>query len=228
MKKIKFSVFVVLIAMILITGCGKNYDNIKENLNGHTYYYNGGTINSLSGMIFEDGKVTIKSIYFDGNGEHDREEEQYNYTVDEENIIISDSDKTTITYKNDNDNIVLGDGKTYFREDEVKEGLKGYWKLKDTDYILGRITKSEHNIFIDEDKITYENATLAYNSNSEYYYYGPYTGEYKLKFGGFDTTMEERGNRLYFTILDNKVTLLYYNHACTSSDGLPGKDGYSF
>lgn len=227
MKKIKFSVFIVLMAMFLITGCGKNYDDIKESLNGHTYYYNGGSINSLGGMIFEDAKVTIKEIYFDGNGAHDAGENQYNYTVTEENIIIGNSDKTTIAYKNDTDNIVLGDGKTYFSEDEVKEGLKGYWNLKDTDYILGRISKSEYNIFIEDDKITFEYATLAYNSNSEYYYYGPYNGEYKLKFGGFDTTME-KGNRLYFTILDNKVTLLYYSQAFTSSDGLPGKDGYSF
>lgn len=89
------------------------------------------------------------------------------------------------------------------------------------------ITENQYNIYIEDNKITHENAALAYNTSNDYYYYGPYSGEYKLNFGGFETSVKN-GDDFFFNIIDGKVSLLYYDHVCTESDGLPGEDGYTF
>ena len=52
MKKIKMNSLILVMAIIsivLISGCGKNYNYIKEELNGQTFYYNGGSDKSLNG-----------------------------------------------------------------------------------------------------------------------------------------------------------------------------------
>lgn len=230
MKKVKTNSFFILFSILsifLISGCSKNYDYVKDNLNGSTFYYNGGSDTSLNGLIFKDGKVTIKNIYFDGNGKHNGIEAEYEYKVDEEKITIYNNDNLVITYEKDEDTIILGEGKTYFNEKEIQKNLKGYWNSKESDYILGMLTKGQFNIYIENDKITYEHAALAYNTSNDYYYYGPYSGEYKLNFGGFETTMKN-GDNFFFNIMDGKVVLLHFNHICTESDGLPGENGYKF
>ena len=230
MKKIKMNSLILVMAIIsivLISGCGKNYNYIKEELNGQTFYYNGGSDNSLNGLIFKDNKVTIKNVYYDGNGKHEGTENQYEYTINNETITISNSEKTTIKYEKDDDSIKLDDGKTYFNEKDIKEQLKGYWNSTESGYVLGMITKGQYNVYIEDNKITYESASLAYNTSNDYYYYGPYSGEYKLNFGGFETSMKN-GNTFFFNIIDNKVVLLHYNHVCTESDGLLGERWYSF
>ncbi len=230
MKKFKINILFILISILsvcLISGCGTKYDYVKDNLNGNTFYYNGGTINSLNGLIFNDGKVTMKHVFFDGNGKHNEKDVEYEYNVDKDKITINNSDKLVIAYKIDGDTIILGDGKTYFSENDVQENLKGYWNSTESDFILGMITKNQYNVYIEDDKITYEYAALAYNSVNDYYYYGPYYGEYKLNFGEIEADTEYDGN-FFFNIIDGEVTLLHFDNVCTKSDGLPGEDGYEF
>lgn len=229
MKNIKMYILFILVSIIsicLLSGCGNNYDKVKEILDGETFYYNGGSDTSLNGLIFSGSKVIIKNVYYDGNGKHDGVENEYEYTIDKEKITINNGD-LVVSYQYDGEKITLDDGVTYFREDEIYQQLKGYWNLKTSNYILGKIYKSQYNVYINDNKITYEYAALAYNTQHGYYYYGPYSGEYKLNFGGFDSSIRN-GDNFFFNIIDNKVALLHFDGVFTESDGFPGEYGYIF
>lgn len=229
MKNIKMYILFILVSIIsicLLSGCGNNYDKVKEILDGETFYYNGGSDTSLNGLIFSGSKVIIKNVYYDGNGKHDGVENEYEYTIDKEKITINNGD-LVVSYQYDGEKITLDDGVTYFREDEIYQQLKGYWNLKTSNYILGKIYKSQYNVYINDNKITYEYAALAYNTQHGYYYYGPYSGEYKLNFGGFDSSIRN-GDNFFFNIIDNKVALLHFDDVFTESDGFPGEYGYIF
>ena len=228
MKNFKsYICFVLALVLLLISSCGKNYEDTKKILNGQTFYYNGGSNTSLNGLIFSENKVIIKNVIFDGNGKHNVTENEYEYTIDEKNITINNDNKLVIPYQSDGKTITLGDGNTYLDEKKVHEGLKGYWNCTTSQYILGKLSKNQYNIFIEDNIITYEYAALRFGTENDYYYYEPKSGEYSLNFGGFDTSVGQ-GNSFFFNIIDGKAVLLRYDHLCTESDGLPGENGYSF
>ena len=142
--------------------------------------------------------------------------------------------------KNSNNYVIdLGNLQVEFEEGKTEVlSLENAKPLNDTDGLkeskaLSFIIKNNgsvdatYNVYIEDDKITYEYAALAYNSVNDYYYYGPYSGEYKLNFGEIEANTEYDGN-FFFNIIDGEVTLLHFDNVCTKSDGLPGEDGYEF
>lgn len=204
------------------------YADVFEALKEETWYFNGGSDTILNYLTFADKEATIGQVYFDGNGKHDNGSNTCSYEVDDANITITMADTTelTIPYEMANNGIVLS--QEYVASSEIKDGLMGYWKSSTSSYVLGANLVNEQNIYIGENTLESEKASLAAGGqNGEYYYYGPYTGTYTLDIGSFETDMSH-GNEWFFNIIDGKVTLLHYDNVCTPTDCLPGENGYSF
>lgn len=204
------------------------YADVFESLKQETWYFNGGSDTVLNYLTFTDKEATLGQVYFDGNGKHDNGSNACSYIVDDVNVIITmvDGTELVIPYEMKDDIVVLS--KEYLTSSDVKENLKGYWKSHVSSYIIGMYTETEHNIYIGEDELKSESASLAAGgSNGEYYYYGPYTGTYTLDIGSFETDMKH-GGEWFFNIIDGEVRVLHYEDVCTPSDRLPGENGYSF
>ena len=207
----------------------QGYEDVIDALKGMTWYYNGGSNTKLNSISFTETEAAVSQVYFDGNGRHENGTSSAPFIVDDAAIHVTDFDgkEVDIPYTLENASIKLGNGE-YYTAEEVKEGLLGYWKTRRSETILGSKTSTEKNIHIEDRTLTSEKASLANGSTSgEYYYYGPYTGSYKLTFGGFDTDMSH-GSEWFFNIIKGEVTLLNYDQVCTRSNGLPGENGYSF
>ena len=209
----------------------EKYGDVFDALAGNTWFYNGGNDTTLNRISFENDSASIAQVYFDGNGKHDNGSSECSYTVDDTNVIVSMSDgsELKIAYNLSEGKISLGDNE-YYTLEEIDSGLQGYWKVKSSMILNGRQSKNEYNIFFDNGKVVSESAALAnnpYYPDGYYNYFGPYEGTYKLNFGGFDTEIMHGGD-WFFNIIGGKVTVLYYDHVGTPSDGLPGQNGYSF
>lgn len=205
------------------------YGNVISQLKECHWFFNGGNDSTLKWLSFSDDSVTTCSASFDGNGRHSGASKTCNYDIDDTTISIIDINGSvqTISYKQENGMLILGDYECYSQY-QIAEGLKGYWKCHTSDYIaaLGIKTEEEYNVYISDGKIKHESAALAMNStNGEYYYYGPYEGTFTLGDGTFSTNMEH-GNEFFFNVIRRKPVLLRYDHVFTTTNGLPGKNGY--
>lgn len=198
-------------------------------LDGCTWYFNGGENTILNAIEFTSDSATISQVSFDGNGKHDNGSNEYAFSVSAENILVSlpDGSNLEIPYKMDGSKVAIGNGE-YYTIEEIDAAIQGCWNMRDSSTILGMKTVTDKSILFENGKVTSEKASLANGSTSgEYYYYGPYTGTYKLNFGGLDTDMSH-GNEWFFNIIDGKVVIINYDHVCSPSNGLPGENGYSF
>lgn len=195
---------------------------------------NGGTENSSDYYEFRNGTAKIWNVWFDGNGKHQGEaKENQPYTINETTINTQtpDGEPLEIAYTVSDGKIVLDDG-AFFSPDMVKEGVQGFWKYKYFNYnpTFKLYERGEHNIKIDGDTMTYEYAALAVDYVS-YNYFGPWTGPFQVNDGSLDGELagdqyNKSANTWFFNIIDGKVAVFYYNHACERGDSLPGKNGY--
>lgn len=204
------------------------YADVFETLKQETWYFNGGSDTTLNYLTFTDEEATVGQVYFDGNGIHENGSNACAYVVDDTSVTITMADGTemAISYEKGDAGITLD--KEYVSFSDVKKGLMGYWKSTSKKTIIGILSVSEDNIYVGEDTLESESASLAYGgSNGEYYYYGPYKGTYTLGIGCFETEMKH-GDAWFFNIIDGKPTMLHYDKVCTPTDGFPRKDGYSF
>ena len=207
----------------------QTYADVFVALDGNTWFYNGGADTVLNGITFSAEEATIAQVYFDGNGKHENGSDTYPYIVNDQNIVLTMADgaELAIPYALADGEVKLGNN-DYFSTKEVDEGLQGCWNVRTSGSAFGSKTVSDKSILFDDGKVVSEKASLAYGStNGDYYYYGPYEGNYTLNFGGLDTDMSH-GNEWFFNIIDGKVVVLNYDHVCQPSEKLPGEDGYQF
>ncbi len=207
----------------------QQYADVFKLLDGETWFFSGEINSVLNGITFSADSATVAQVWFDGNGKHESSSNDCPFTIDDKNITVTTADGSdmTIAYTVSGSGITLGQNE-YFSTKDVDAALQGYWKCRNTSYVLGHFATSEHNIYINNGKMTSESASEAYGYNDgSYYYYGPYEGTYTIGFGGFETDMYH-GNEWFFTINDGEILLLHYDHACEPTNKLPGEDGYSF
>lgn len=199
----------------------EKYKDVYDILSKNVWVFNGGSNTVISFMKFAEEDMTFGQYSFDGNGIHEGNKFSGQYTIEDSQISISFSDgsNSTVPYSYTDGTLVL-DNKKYLTLAEVQSGLQGFWK--------GKSGNSEQNIQIDGSTIRLESASQAlFGDPGDYYYYGPYEGQFTLGIGCFDTSMMHGGD-IYFNIIDGKPTILYYDTVCSPSEGFPGEDGYSF
>lgn len=206
--------------------------SVQELLNGGTWYYNGGSNTAVNSITFTKSTATVKMYTFDGNGRHDGGKTSGEYTVSstEVTVTLTGGKKLRIPYTVKNGALSLGKG-TYFTLAEVEAGLQGYWRLRYAEKsIWGGMGEYEYNVYINRGKFTYENACNDATGRYEYWYYGPYYGNYKLTFSGFGMEDNSSFIAFFWNIIDGKPTLLRYDHVFTkkNANGLPGQNGYHF
>ena len=212
--------------------------NMKKSLNdhadvfaalkGHTWYCNGGTVNSMDGYTFTEKGVTAGHIFYDGNGEHKDEDAAVPFLIDDASITISGKEPLTIPYKLSGNTLTLG-SKDFYNEKDVDKAIQGYWKCRSLTYnVITGFTWSEHNIYFHNGRVTSEHAVPDAFGRYEYLYYGPYEGTYTLGFGVIKSSDKDAAENWYFLIKDKKVCLMHFDKDATKSNGLPGQDGYSF
>lgn len=225
MKRKLLLVAVISIAVIAFCGCGKNYDDVKAKLSGNTWYYNGGSDTILNMISFGDESATINQISFDGNGAHDEGGNEFAYTIDDSNIVVTMADESefTIPYTLDGDTFTLGNG-DYFTLDEVDAGIQGIWTSKRTQTIAGKTLTSESDIEFKDGMVSSQNGTTAYDGDGFYYnVYKPTS--YSLGNGTLETDMMH-GNSWFFNIIGGEPTILYYDHVCSRIDKMPDAENY--
>lgn len=205
-----------------------NYGDVIERLSQNTWYFNGGSDSVLNVLRFSDEEAIINQCTSDGNGTHPSADKIYSYLVDAENIIITlaDGSEMEIPYSFDGVILALGSGE-YLTEQQVEEGLNGYWKLRNADTVLGMRLENEYNIYFENGHVVSENAAKSDRAAQGYFYYGPHEGSYSVKLGCIDTDLRN-GTLWSFNVIDGKVTVLHGGKACTPSNGFPGEHGYHF
>lgn len=204
------------------------YEEVFRKLDGNFWFFDDTeSVNDLSKISFTKDTAKIESIFIDGNGKHEGATGTYSYIVDDDNIILmnGETEYKTIKYSLKGKTFKLGNN-NYLTESKVKEDLAGNWTLDDLTYVLGSFSRSIYNVHIDSDKIETESATRARDGNG-YYYYGPYSGKYKLNLGGFDSDIHQ-SNMWFFLIKDGKAVLYHFGKMLTKGGkGLVGENGYS-
>lgn len=190
------------------------------------------SVNAMNYFEFKNGAATIGEVWFDGNGRHDSPAaENVPYTIDGEKITTQSpkGEVLEIPYSVSDGKITL-DGGAYFSPEMVKEGIQGVWKYAYFDYnsTLKMYSRGEHNIEINGDHMTAESASLSAYDYDTYYYYGPYSGTYKVIIGGFEANLEGKnaGGEWFYNIADGEIIMMHYGNACERTDSLPGEDGY--
>jgi len=221
-----------------------NLEGVANLINNKVLYYNGGDNTILCQITFTENEATIKKVKFSGNGQGVLSTNVYNWDLDTEKIIVNNElnigykveNENIIfeagTYKSENENITFEDGK-YFTPEQVTEGIQGYWKLRKTTYVLGRFITSEHNIYINGDKITAQDATEASYGYADYYYSDPEEKTYSLDIGNIkatngDGTISGTFMGFNFNIIDNQIKVLHYDKVMEKTDSLPDVNSYSF
>lgn len=206
----------------------ETYADVFAALTQGVWFYEATSVNAVNVISFTQEEAKIKQIYYDGNGPHTTAENACAYVVDGENVTVTLADKSElqIAYTMDGGAVTLAEG--YFTAEQVEEGLQGYWGLKDISYnaITGFVT-SEYIYNFEDGKVTFESATLAYGSRSQYYYYGPYEGTYKVTENGLE--VEARNEWQFgFIISEGKVAMCRCGKKLTTYEGFKGKNGFSF
>lgn len=234
MKRRKIlSIAVVLVVVMALTGCSctlfNNYSDVKNAMNGKTWYYNGGSDTALNSIAFGQDKATISKVTFTGNGKIDGGSSQYDFEVDANNITIKNNgqEELKIPYQFTNGTLTLEANK-YFTAEQIDAGIQGCWGTNKSQVILGSSTNSSHSIQFNNGKVVAESASKARGAtDGSFYYYGPYEGQYKVNFGGFDTEIRH-GNEWFYNIINGQPTILHFGDICQRIDSLPGENGYSF
>ncbi len=237
MKKKKImSIAIVLVVVFALTGCSctlfNNYSDVKNALNGKTWYYNGGSDTALNSISFGQDKATISKVTFTGNGKIDGGSSQYDFDVDAENITVKNNgqEELKIPYQFSNGTLTLEANK-YFTAEQIDAGIQGCWGLMNHIQSIPKVgvtTNSSHAISFDNGKVVQESASKGRNlTDGDYYYYGPDEGQYKVNFGGFDTEMRH-GNEWFYNIINGQPTILHFDVVCQRIESLPGEKGYSF
>ncbi len=202
----------------------KSYGDVIALLSKGKWFYSSGTTTVLNQLTFSDLTATIKKVSFDGNGRHDNVPDTYAYTIDDNKIYIhiQSGRIKEIAYSVTGSEISFG--RDYLTEKQVDSDLQGHWTYT-SQSLLG--SWNEYHLLINGSKLKYEHAAEAYGyRDGTYYYYGPYSGSYRLKFGGFDTAMTN-GSEWFWGIKDGKAVALHFDHVCSKTNGdLPGEDGY--
>lgn len=207
----------------------QKYGDVLAALDGNEWYFNGGSDTILNKISFSGAVATISQVSFNGNGKTSNGSNEYSFYINDDNIVVTmlDGSELQLGYALTDGALAL-DKSTYLTLEEIDAGLQGYWRLRNSENILGIECINEYNIYINDGNIISESAARAYGyTNGEYYYYGPEKGTYSLNFGGFDTNMQ-KGNAWNFNIIDGKPTVLHYDKVCSPSDKLPGENGYRF
>ena len=184
-----------------------------------TWLFNGGEDYILNGISFTDSSATIAQVYFDGNGKHENESNEFSYVINDGSITLTllYGSGMEIPYEVKKGQLCLNDGE-WLSVADVKAGLQGNWMARKEDFGV----TNEFRATIDGDMFYSENA------NSNGFYFGPYEGSFVLNFGGFDADFMHSSN-WYYNIIDGEATLLYYSQIFAKTDeGLVGQYGYSF
>lgn len=209
----------------------EKYKDVFAALNGKTWYFNGGSNTVLNKITFNGDKANLGQVYFDGNGKHDNGTSTLTIDVDANTLIVTlkDNSKLRISYTLSGSTIKLDKSK-YLTIEEVEEQLQGYWHYKSSSSFWGPTLYSETCLYINNGSITYEEANQGYNlPSNQYYYSGPYTSTYKLEFGYLKTSFTYlEGQNWYWNIINGKATPLNWDHVCTPTNKLPGRNGYKF
>ena len=123
----------------------------------------------------------------------------------------------------------MGEG-DYFTPDEVDAGLQGYWSLKEESSFSNK--DSEDIYYFNNGKLTYEYAAESFWNADEYFYYGPFSGTYKITSDGISATTNNtnitRDRMFGFNIINGKVTLLIAGTPCKPCSGFKGEYGNWF
>ena len=208
----------------------EKYGDVVQKLTDGTWYFNGGSDTVLNSIIFSDNTATISQVYYDGNGKHDGETNEFSYMLDDTSITVTlaDNSQMTIPYTYADGSVVLSPD-TYFTEKDIMDGLQGFWTL-DSRGVMS--TRNIYYIHFDGEVVSSEKAASALNGGpGDYYWYGGngYTGTYHLNFGGIDSEMMH-SKEWFFNIVHGEVVLLHYDSVCSRADitKLPGQYGYSF
>ncbi|MCI9177433.1 MAG: hypothetical protein HFJ28_02395 [Clostridia bacterium] len=205
-------------------------DEVVKLIDSKVLYYNGGDNTTLCQITFTEQEAKIEKVKFDGNGQQKVSTNVYEWDLDTEKIIVNN--ELNIGYKVENENIIFEAGK-YFTTEQVKEGIQGYWKIKEMNYVLGRIIRSEYNIYIKNNKITAQSATEAAYGDADYYYNNPEEKTYSLDIGKIqapnkDGTISGTFMGFSFNIIDGKVKVLHYGKVMEKTNKLPNVNSYKF
>ena len=105
-----------------------------------------------------------------------------------------------------------------------------YWSLKEESSFSNK--DSEDIYYFNNGKLTYEYAAESLWYTDGYYYYGPYSGTYKITSDGISATTNNTGSAhdwlLGFNIINGKVTLLKAGTPCKPCSGFKGEYGNWF
>lgn len=209
----------------------KTYGDVIDLLNEGAWFFNGGSDHIVTRLLFSYETATITTITFDGNGRHDGSNNFYAYTLDDKEITIKNKGSVyrVIPYSVKDGKLKLGEG-DYFTPDEVDAGLQGYWSLKEKSSSTNK--GSEDIYYFNNGKLTYEYAAESFWSADEYFYYGPYSGTYKITSDGISATTNNtdiiRDRMFGFNIINGKVTLLIAGTPCKTCSGFKGEYGNWF
>ena len=230
MKKIaKIAAFVCCAILALaLAGCQgakKSYDEQIAALSANPWYFELEAVNALYRISFDKDAAEYDYVFYDGNGIHQASDKaNTTFTIDDNNIVVKESGEfaeLTIPYTFENGTITLDSGK--FRSpDMILAELQGNWTMEEFSFGAG-----EYNLNITGNHIEYENANKSAVSWADYFYYGPYSGDFTLGFGTFEGDIKHL-NTYFFMISDNVVVPTHFANKMHPGDGLKGEDGYSF
>lgn len=213
---------------IMYTTYASTIKMLKEN----EWYYSGAN-NCINKITFSDREANIVSYYaWVGTTKPSPTSDTVTFAIDDNNITVALDDSLVIPYTVEGDNVKL-DESTYFTPDMVIEGLQGYWHHRETSYrsTLQYYGTDEYNVYIEGNKLVYENACTAYGKpEGTYYYYGPYSYEFNIVDGGFELNETNAANFNFgFNIINGTVVFTRSTDIFQPFNGpLPGRENYSF
>lgn len=208
----------------------ETYGDVIDLLDNGAWFFDGGYNGDyavVNRLTFNKEKATVTPITYDGNGKNDGTNQLYTYTLDDKEItLMKESAKyRTIPYIVKNGKIELGKG-DYFTPEEIDTSLQGYWSCKGKSLL----NKSHEYIFyFNNGKLIYENANESARNDDEYFYYGPFTGNYKVDSQGLTTYLENGANFLCgFNIVNNQIVMTDGGTPCKPCSGFKGEYGNWF
>lgn len=204
------------------------YKDVFAALKDQTYCFAATSINVMRGLRFidEENVEYLETAWISGS-QSDDPAVAGTFDLDDSVLKITCGSAFTaeIPYTLSGGKITLGDGKTYFDFDDVKEAIQGYWRAA---YYNSTKAVKAYNLMIDGDKIAYEAAWPGTHKDGSYYYQDPAEGTItEIVFGGFVSDVYDSSSFGYM-VKDGAVVPTIYGADCTKSsdNSFPGKDGY--
>lgn len=230
--KIRHNLLIIslLLSLVVISGCGNNYDDIKEQLNGKTWYYNAGSDDIVNSITFEGDKASLTQTSEDpGMGVRIAgDSTECDYTIDDSNITVTipDGDGLTIPYKSDEESITIGSG-DFFTPEEIDESLQGYWSTGRRELKLngGLNTVGQDDILLEQGMLTYKGASCSSLDPDTFYpkEEGPFS--YTIGLGTIECDMSNH-QMWTWNIVNNEPVIYYLDKACERTDRFPTLDEY--